>query len=114
MTLILTAALAVFSANSTAYSPCSAGSIMADGTHVRSGSVASNRHPLGTRIQLVGAPTFFGRRDFTVRDRIGWGSDLDFWTPSCSGALAWGRRTVRYRLVGRVSTRMRVGLAGAR
>lgn len=114
MTLLLTAALAVFSANSTAYSPCSAGSIMADGTHVREGSVASNRHPLGTRIRLVGRTTFFGRRDFTVRDRIGYGSDLDFWTRSCSGALTWGRRTVHYRLAGRVSARMRVGLAGGR
>jgi 3D (Asp-Asp-Asp) domain-containing protein len=100
MTLLahIAATLAVFSANSTAYAPCSSGTIMADGTHVRAGSVASNRHPLGTRIYLVGRPTFFGRRHFTVRDRIGYGSDLDFWTASCTAARTWGRRVVHYRL----------------
>ena len=93
----LLAAAAILTASSTAYSPCSAGTIMADGTRVRSGSVAMNRHPLGTRIELVGA-RFEGRRRFTVRDRYGWGTELDLWTPSCSGAVAYGRRTVRYRV----------------
>jgi 3D (Asp-Asp-Asp) domain-containing protein len=99
MTLLATvaASLAALTANSTAYSPCSAGSIMADGTHVRLGSVAMNRHPLGTRITLT-SRSFYGMRRFTVRDRIGYGSDLDFWTPSCRAALAWGRRTVTYRI----------------
>ena len=102
MTLLATtlAVLApVFGANSTAYSYCSAGTVMADGSHVRSGSVASNRHPLGTRIYLTGR-SFFGRRSFTVRDRIGYGSDLDFWTPSCRAAHVWGRRYVTYRISG--------------
>lgn len=81
-------------ASSTAY--CLRGT-MADGSTVRAGSVAMNRHPLGTRIRLVGT-TFNGRRRFTVRDRIGHGSELDFWTASCSTAIRWGRRTVRYRL----------------
>ena len=97
MTALLAAA-AILTASSTAYSPCSAGSIMADGTHVRAGSVAMNRHPLGTRLTLVGDRTFYGRRRFTVRDRYGYGTELDFWTGSCSLAVAWGRRTVRYRL----------------
>ena len=92
MTAILVAA--VIGANSTAY--CLQGT-MADGTGVRPGSVASNWHSLGTRIYLI-RPTFFGQRKFTVRDRIGYGSDLDFWTGSCSTAFAWGRRYVRYRV----------------
>jgi 3D (Asp-Asp-Asp) domain-containing protein len=68
---------------------------MADGTGVRAGSVAHNGYPLGTRITV--SPPFYGRRRFTVRDRIGWGTSLDFWTPSCGTALAWGRRVVRVR-----------------
>ncbi len=71
---------------------------MADGSYVRAGSVASNRHPLGTRIRLVGV-TFNGRRRFVVRDRIGHGSQLDIWTPSCAAAIGWGRRTVRYVVI---------------
>ncbi len=70
---------------------------MADGTQTRAGSVAMNRHPLGTRITLVGV-TFQGRRRFVVRDRIGWGSALDFWSPSCAQSRQWGRRVVRYKL----------------
>lgn len=86
---------AVITANSTAY--CLQGT-MADGTGVRSGSVASNWHPLGTRIRLL-STTFAGQRKFVVRDRIGYGTELDFWTPSCSFALdVWGRRTVTYKI----------------
>lgn len=82
-------------ASSTAY--CLRGR-MADGTRTRPGSVAMNRHPLGTRIQLRGA-RFEGRRVFVVRDRIGYGSELDLWVSSCSRALAWGRRQVAYRII---------------
>lgn len=85
----------VRSAQSTSY--CLSGS-MADGSQVRRGSVAMNRHPLGTRIRLVGA-TFNGRRRFVVRDRIGHSSELDFWSESCATARAWGRRTVRYVVI---------------
>lgn len=90
-------AVAKFGAMSTSYSLCSAGTIMADGSYVRFGSVASNRHPLGTRIYLRNT-SFLGRKRFTVRDRIGWGSDLDFWSPSCSYSWVWGRRYVTYSL----------------
>jgi 3D (Asp-Asp-Asp) domain-containing protein len=97
--VIAVLATAVFAASSTSYSPCSSGSVMADGTRTRFGSVASNRHPLGTRIRLIGV-RFHGRRTFTVRDRIGSGSELDFWTASCAAARRWGRRRVRYRVIG--------------
>lgn len=68
---------------------------MADGTPVRAGSVASNQYPLGTHLIVSHSPT--GRHHFVVRDRIGWGTELDFWVPTCSQAYAWGRRTVRIR-----------------
>lgn len=81
---------------STAYSSCSSGSTMADGSRTRVGSVASNMHPLGTRIRLTFPVQ--GRRTYTVRDRIGWGSELDIWMPSCSMAVGYGRRRVSYRV----------------
>jgi 3D (Asp-Asp-Asp) domain-containing protein len=69
---------------------------MADGTGVRAGSVAHNGYPLGTRLTITPSPT--GQRRFVVRDRIGWGTELDFWLPSCGQAIAWGRRHVRVRV----------------
>lgn len=82
-------------AESTAYSPCSAGTIMADGTHVRPGSVAMNTLPLGTRIYVpAGGPD--GLKKYTVRDRIGAYSQLDFWVADCGLAIQWGRRYVEY------------------
>jgi 3D (Asp-Asp-Asp) domain-containing protein len=81
---------------STAYSPCSSGSIMANGHRTHFGAVAQNAWPLGTRITIH--PGFAGRHRFVVEDRIGYGSELDIWTSSCSGALAWGRRSVRVTL----------------
>lgn len=77
---------------STAY--CLSGT-MADGTHVRAGSVASNRYPLGTHLIISNSPT--GRKEWVVRDRIGWGTELDFWLPTCDQARHWGRRTVHIR-----------------
>lgn len=74
---------------STAY--CDQGT-MADGTYTRAGSVAMNMVRLGTRVRVNRSPT--GLRYHTVRDRIGWGSQLDFWVPNCAAARAWGRRTV--------------------
>jgi 3D (Asp-Asp-Asp) domain-containing protein len=75
---------------STAY--CLIGT-MADGSWTRDSSVAHNGFALGTRITV--SPPFRGHRRFVVRDRIGWGTELDFWTPTCASAFAWGRRVVR-------------------
>lgn len=72
------------------------GGTMADGSGVRAGSVANNALPLGTHVLVD--PPFYGQRRFTVRDRIGWGTQLDFWHGSCSAARQWGRRTVRLRV----------------
>lgn len=68
---------------------------MADGSLTRHGSVASNHYPLGTVLEVRPAP--LGRRLWVVRDRIGWGTELDFWLPSYRRALGWGRRVVRVR-----------------
>jgi hypothetical protein len=99
--LIAAATLAAptFGAQSTAY--CLRGR-MSDGTYTRYGSAASNRHPLGTRIRLRRRGPG-GVRTWVIRDHIGWGSELDFWQPSCSAARAWGRRFVTYRVVRRRS-----------
>jgi hypothetical protein len=66
---------------------------MADGTYTRPGSVANNSLPLGTRIRVW--PRVFGHRRWIVRDRIGWGTDWDFWNASCSTAGTFGRRPIR-------------------
>lgn len=69
---------------------------MADGTQTRPGSIAHNGYALGTKVTVWPSPT--GRRRFIVRDRIGWGTQLDFWLPTCRAALSWGRRVVHVRL----------------
>ena len=81
--------------NSTSY--CLHGR-MADGTQTRWGSAAMNGVRLGAHIRLTGR-SFFGQRRFTIRDRIGWGTRLDLWHPSCSAARAWGRRWVSFVFV---------------
>jgi hypothetical protein len=91
---LLALAASLLPAHSTSY--CLHGR-MADGTATRPGSAASNRHPLGTVI-LLDRPGPGGRRRWTIRDRIGWGSELDLWAPSCAQSRAWGRRFVRYRV----------------
>lgn len=91
--MILAAAL--FTVTATSY--CQPGR-MADGTITRPGSVASNAHRLGTRLRL--AHPIFGHRVVVVRDRIGWGSQLDIFTSSCTAAQRFGRRRVSYRVVG--------------
>jgi 3D (Asp-Asp-Asp) domain-containing protein len=56
-------------------------------------TAAHNGYPLGTRIWI--SPAVRGIHRWIVRDRIGYGTQLDLWTPSCSAAVAYGRRTVR-------------------
>lgn len=82
--------------SSTAY--CLTGT-MANGQAVYRGAVAGNRWPLGTRLQVSDSP--YGPGIFTVADRIGHGSELDFAMPGdCPGARSWGRRTVTVEAVG--------------
>lgn len=89
----------VMRAESTSY--CIRGK-MADGTRTRNHSVAMNSLPLGSKIKLIKPRRFRGMRTFVVRDRIGHGSELDFWNPSCSHATHnWGRRTVTLKVIRR-------------
>lgn len=97
--MIALASAAVLFASSTSYCPGSSGQFMADGgKRVYWGAAASNRHPFGTRIRLLGV-SFHGRRTFTIHDRIGAHSDLDLWAPKCSWSRRWGRRAIRYRVL---------------
>jgi 3D (Asp-Asp-Asp) domain-containing protein len=84
-------------AHSTAYSACSSGSTTALGTPTHFGEVANNWLRLRTWIEL--RRPVHGRRRFRVEDRIGWGSEMDFWLPSCSDATNFGRRLVRFRVL---------------
>jgi len=84
--------------DSTSYSPCSSGTITASGKHTYFGEVAMNTLPLGTRIQI--RPAAFGRSTFTVEDRIGSGSELDIYQPSCTAAIDYGRRAEHVRVLG--------------
>jgi 3D (Asp-Asp-Asp) domain-containing protein len=81
-------------ANATAY--CLRGR-MANGEPVHWGAVAMNALPLGTRIRVE--RPIAGRRRFTVKDRIGYGTELDVWRSSCAAAIGFGRRTVAYRVI---------------
>lgn len=83
--------------NSTAY--CETG-LMANGQHTYRGAVAGNLWKLGTRLRVSDSP--YGPGVFTVADRIGHSSQLDFAMPGdCTGALRWGRRDVHVEVLGR-------------
>lgn len=93
-----------YTVTSTAYTTdCGSGggTVTASGYRVRFGQVANNFLPFGTKLRLMHPRSIRGRRHFYVRDRIGWGSELDFWMPSCRQAIRWGRRTVKFRVVPR-------------
>lgn len=70
---------------------------MADGTYTRNHSVAENHLPLGSVIRTK--RPVFGHHYWQVRDRIGYGSSLDFWSPTCGQALRFGRRQIAYTVV---------------
>jgi 3D (Asp-Asp-Asp) domain-containing protein len=74
------------------------GTITASGEHVYVGEVACNLYPLGTRLQV--SPPVFGLNRFRVEDRIGFGSQIDFYTQSYDQAVEFGRRVERVRVVG--------------
>ena len=94
--LVLTALLGPWmTLSTTAY--CQ-GIITASGRRVFVGEVAMNTEPLGARIQV--SPPVFGLTRFLVLDRYGSGTQLDFYAPSCSAAIQYGRRTERVRRVG--------------
>ena len=83
-------------ASSTCYSQ---GTVTASGQRVHIGIVAQNTLRFGTRIRLDHPA--FGRRYFTVEDRIGSGSELDIFNPSERACIQYGRREVGYTVVTR-------------
>jgi len=85
-----------YSASSTAY--CDSGPT-ASGSGTYEGEVASNRHPIGTRLRITSGPQ--AGREVSVQDRIGSGSELDFYMGSCSAAARYGRQQVHYEVLGR-------------
>lgn len=88
--------------SSTAY--CLTGR-MSSGRRTYVGAVAGVRRghggpyfPLGTRVRVSDSP--WGPGVFTVEDRIGHGSQLDFAMPgNCKGARRWGRRPITVTVV---------------
>lgn len=71
---------------------------MSDGSYTRPRSAASNRLPLGTKIRLRSHAGPGGLRLYVVRDHIGYGTELDLWTDSCSTARAFGRHNISYKI----------------
>jgi 3D (Asp-Asp-Asp) domain-containing protein len=72
---------------------------MANGKYVHKRAVANNFLFPGTRIRLVGR-SFYGLRKFVVSDtgpalRDG---HFDIWADSCSKSIAWGSRSIRYKI----------------
>jgi 3D (Asp-Asp-Asp) domain-containing protein len=80
----------------TAYSPCSSGTIMADGHRTYFGAVASNRLPMHTLIRV--RRKVHGRRLFRVRDRGSARMQLDFFLPNCRDAVEFGRRRIAFQV----------------
>ncbi len=90
-----------YTVQSTAYTGSGGGGVFCTGQPPHFGEVAVpgpglyGHLPCGTLIHLDRA--VHGRRYFRVMDRIGCCSQLDFYLPS--GAGAYGRRRVGYRVV---------------
>jgi 3D (Asp-Asp-Asp) domain-containing protein len=95
MTALLLAAVLAAGAATDTTSYCLRGT-MADGSYTRPGSAAHNGLALGTRIWVT--PAVNGRHRFVVRDRIGYGTTLDLWAPTCAAAIRFGRRVTRVRV----------------
>lgn len=97
--MIALAAAALITASSTAYSPCSSGTVMANGHRTHWGAVANNHLRLGTRIRFT--RPIHGRRVFTVEDRggmRGWMA-VDVFMRDCRAAIRYGRRPARFRVL---------------
>ena len=72
--------------------------VTAAGTRVRTGVVAANWLPLGTKVRI---PEIFGDEVFTVEDRMHKrnGNKLDVWFPNTGDALRFGVRKTRVEIL---------------
>ena len=86
----------IISVSSTSY--CQSG-IMADGQMTHMGAAAGNMWPLGTRLEILSGS--HQGTSVTIEDRIGWGSQLDFFTWSCRAAIDYGREQIEVEVIER-------------
>ena len=87
-------AAAVLTLDSTSY--CQAG-IMADGQETYWGAAAGNEWPFGTRMRILTGR--LAGTVVTIADRIGWGSQLDIFSPSCAWSWLYGREEILAEVV---------------
>lgn len=87
-------AAAVLTLDSTSY--CQAG-IMADGQETYWGAAAGNEWPFGTRMRILTGR--LAGTVVTIADRIGWGSQLDIFSPSCAWSWWYGRERVSVEII---------------
>jgi len=102
--ILALAAAAVLTGSGSAYAACDGSTTQtASGQTVRVGYVAANGLKMGSWVEMRSPRFVLNRRWFRVMDRGGMvsGTDLDFWTDDCDWMNAFGRRTVRYRVVPR-------------
>ena len=65
---------------------------MANGERVHDGAAAMNCVPFGTRYRVLEGP--LAGKVFTVKDRVGRGSQFDVWMSNRASARAYGRRSI--------------------
>src|SRR3989344_8386082 len=72
--------------------------VTASGTIVRSGVVAANWLPFGTKVRI---PAVFGDQVFTVEDRMHQrnANKMDIWFSTTEDALRFGNRVVRVEIL---------------
>jgi len=72
--------------------------VTAAGTDVRSGVVAANWLPIGTKIRL---PEIFGEREFVVEDRMHNRNNdkIDIWFPTRAEAVQFGVRKAQIEIL---------------
>lgn len=71
--------------------------VTASGLFTTFGEVASNTLAFGTRILLT--RPVFGRSEYVVEDRIGWGTELDFYNSSAAACVQFGREEVTFSVL---------------
>jgi len=74
--------------------------ITASGTRCRTGVIAANHLPIGTKVIIEG----FGQQIFTVEDRMNrrYKDNIDIWMLKYNDALKFGRRRIRYHVIDEV------------
>lgn len=70
------------------------GNPMANGEYPHVGAIASNDHPIGTKIKING-------KVYTVKDRVGCDGVIDIFMDTHHEAIQWGRRYIIVEVLGR-------------